>query len=47
MNFSQAPQKKLTEQEKTARAELNRAISLHLQDNKAGALKAVRHGSCA
>lgn len=43
MNYSQAPQKKLTEQEKTAHAELNHAISLHLQGNKAGALKAVRH----
>jgi predicted esterase len=43
MNNSQAPQKHLTEQEKTARAELNHAISLHLQGNKAGALKAIRH----
>jgi predicted esterase len=43
MNYSQVSQKKLTEQEKTARVELNRAISLHLQGNKAGALKAIRH----
>jgi predicted esterase len=42
MNFSQDSQRKLTEQEKTARAELNRAVSLHLQGNKAGALKAIR-----
>ncbi len=43
MNISQAPQdRKLTEQEKNARAELNHALSLHLQGNKAGALKAIR-----
>ena len=41
MNFS--PQdRKLTEREKNARAELNHAISMHLQGNKAGALKAIR-----
>jgi predicted esterase len=44
MNISQNPQdRKLTEVEKTARAELNRAVSLHLQGNKAGAMKAIRH----
>jgi predicted esterase len=43
MNISQGQQdRKLTEKEKTARAELNRAVSLHMQGNKAGALKAIR-----
>jgi len=40
MNISQ--DRKLTEKEKTARTELNRAVSLHMQGNKAGALKSVR-----
>jgi predicted esterase len=43
MNISQNSQnRKLTEQEKTARAGLNHAISLHLQGNKTGALKSIR-----
>jgi predicted esterase len=41
MNFS-TQDRKLTEQEKTARSILNRAISLDLQGNRAGAIKAIR-----
>ncbi|CAG0958450.1 hypothetical protein ANAEL_00481 [Anaerolineales bacterium] len=41
MSFS-SQNRKLTEQEKTARTALNHAISLHLEGNKSGALKAIR-----
>ncbi len=43
MNILQDPNdRNLTDKEKTARTELDRAVSLHLQGNKAGALKAIR-----
>ena len=43
MNISEGSQdRKLTEREKTAHIELNRAVSFHMQGNKAGALKSIR-----
>lgn len=47
MNLSGNDERKFTEKEKAARFSLKQAVSLHLQGNKAGALKAFRQALAA
>ncbi|MBI3161150.1 MAG: hypothetical protein HYZ23_01505 [Chloroflexi bacterium] len=47
MNLGNSEDRKLTEKEKAARFSLKQAVSLHLQGNKAGALKALRQALAA